>query len=358
MKKILIINTVGYNYDGITSVILNYLKAMDRKDLVFSFAVYNDIPVGLRQELEGLGKPLMVPHRKRYLRGYVRELAHILAENYDVIHIHGNSGTMVIETVLAKLWRVKNIILHAHSTNTDHPLVNAVMKYPMMLLADTLLACSDAAGNWLYGKRPYCVLNNAIDFSQFQFHSANRDRYRSEFGIQDEEFLVGHVGHFTAPKNHFFLIDIFAAFHEKMPDSKLLLIGNGSDFAAVQETVRQKKLSDFVIFAGQRPDAAAIYNAMDLFILPSRWEGMPLTVIEAQVNGLPLLVSDVVAPDSNWTNRVFYKALADGAHSWADKMAAIRSAHFPRDDDMTEKIREKGFDIHQKAEALRKIYLR
>lgn len=357
MKKILIINTVGYNYDGITSVILNYLKEMNKEDLSFSFPAYTTIHPKLKEELEALGVLEVIPDRKKHVKAYIAQLNRILKDGYDAIHIHGNSGTMLIETVLAKLHGVKNIIIHAHSTSTNHPFVNAVLKYPMMMLADVKLACSDAAGKWLYEGQPYTVLNNAIDLKKYQFNPEIRAAHRAAMHIEDH-FLIGHIGHFTVQKNHEFLIDTFAAYHSQESGAKLLLISDGPFFQQIQEKTRQLGLEEAVIFAGRRSDTAELYSSMDLLLLPSRWEGLPLTMIEAQANGLTMLVSDVITRDAKCTDPVFFKALTDGPESWAAEIQKIRTQSFARTNFPEKAIAEMGFDIRQEAEVLRNIYLR
>lgn len=358
MKKILMIPTLGLDLEGITSVIYNYTNAMDRSGLEISFLTYGDLKPAVRQRFQALGEILFVSDRKQSTVSYLKDLAALLkARSFDVVHIHGNSGTMLLEVLVAKLCGVKNVMVHAHSTRTNHPFVNAVLKYPMMWLVQANIACSEATGTWLYGKHPYVLLNNAVDLSNFRFQDALRQQYREKFGIRDE-FLIGHIGHFTEPKNHFFLIDVFAAFHKLEPKAKLLLISDGPRFQQVQEKVAQLGLQDAVIFAGRRSDVAGIYSAMDLFILPSCWEGLPLVMVEAQMNGLPLLVSDVVTRVAKCTDLVCYKALDDGAESWAEKLQQLQNQRFDRSIDYREIIAQKGFDIHAEAEKLRKLYLK
>lgn len=357
MKKILIINTVGFRYEGITSVILNYLRAMNRENLDISFLTYADTHQQLKEELDQLGRRVEVPNRKQNVRGYMNCLYRILAEGYDVLHVHGNSGTMLIETVLAKLRGVKKIIVHTHSTSTNHPFVNAVLKHPMMWLADECLACSSAAGEWLYGKHPYRVLNNAIDLEKYHFDPEKREAYRKEFQVQPEEFLIGHIGHFTPQKNHFFLFEIFQACYAQNSNAKLLLVGEGPDQVAVREKVQEAGLEERVIFAGRREDAWALYSAMDLFLLPSRWEGLPLVALEAQANGVPVLMSTVVTEDAKCTEAVFYAPLTETAPEWAGRIADIQQKDMPRASADVGAIAKRGFDIFQEAEKLRRIYL-
>ncbi len=170
--------------------------------------------------------------------------------------------------------------------------------------------------------------------------------------------MIGHIGHFTEPKNHFFLIDVFAQFHKLEPASKLLLISDGPRFQQVKEQVARLGLEDAVIFAGRRSDVAGIYSAMDLFILPSCWEGLPLVLVEAQMNGLPLLVSDVVTKVAKCTDLLQYKPLEDGARSWAETLRQMLKTPGDRRADYRPVIAEKGFDIHAEAAKLRELYLK
>ena len=358
MKKILISPTLGLDLEGITSVIYNYTKAMDRSGLELSFLTYGELKPSVRERFEPLGEILFVSDRKQSTLGYVKDYVALLRErSFDVVHINGNSGTMLIEVLLAKLCGVKNVMVHGHSTRTNHPFINQILKYPMMWLSQTCIACSEATGQWLYGRHPYVLLNNAVELDQFRYADALREKYRKEFGI-GEEFLIGHIGHFTEPKNHFFLIDVFAAFHALQPHSKLLLISDGPRFVQVQEKVARLGLQDAVIFAGRRSDVAGIYSAMDLFILPSCWEGLPLVMVEAQMNGLPLLVSDAVTKVAKCTDRVTYKPLEDGAESWAESLQKLQGKTFDRRMDYRGVIADKGFDIHAEAAKLRSLYLK
>lgn len=357
MKKILIAPTLALDLEGMTTVIYNYTSAMDRSGLQLYFMTYGELKPVVRQRFEALGEILFVSDRKQSTLAYVKDFAALLKKHrFDTVHIHGNSGTMLIEVFLAKLCGVKNVMIHAHSTRTNHPVVNAVLKYPMMWLTQECIACSTATGQWLYGRHPYTLLNNAIDLEKFRFQETARQQYRAEFGIR-EEFLVGHIGHFTEPKNHFFLIDIFAAFHKREPDSKLLLISDGPRFEQVKEKVARLGLEDAVIFAGRRSDVAAIYSAMDLFLLPSLWEGLPLVLVEAQVNGLPLLVSDVVTRDARCTDRLAYLSLERGAEAWAEAMQELRKKTFDRRENTCAAVAAAGFDIHVEADRLRQLYL-
>lgn len=357
MKRILIVPTLGLGLEGITTVIYNYTRSMDRKGLLLSFLTYGELTPVLRQRFAAIGTIEFVSDRKQSTAAYVKDYIRLLRANrFDVVHIHGNSGTMAIEAVLAKLCGVPKVLVHTHSTKTDHPALNAVLKYPMMLCADERLACSKGSGLWLYGNRKYTVLNNAIDLSGFSFDPVVRAACRAEFGITDE-FLVGHIGHFSAPKNHFYLIDIFEALHRRMPDARLLLVSDGPDFDAVAEKVRKLQLQNAVIFAGRRSDVERLYQAFDVFLLPSRWEGLPLVLLEAQAAGLPVVASDRITKDVCCTEDFRYLAIEKPAEIWAETLLEL-SGRERRSTDNADRLRERGFDIHAEAKHLREIYLK
>lgn len=354
--RVLVINTLGLHYEGITSVIFNYINAMDRENLNVSFIAFNDIEESLKMRFQKLGIIYFVQKRKKNIKQYVKDLDRVLSNKFDVVHIHGNSGTMAIESILAKKHKVKKIIVHCHNTTCDHKVLNEFLKAPMNLCATDRIACSDASGKWLYGRRMFITLNNAIDINKYHYDQYKRDIFREKFGVRDE-FVIGHSGHFSEQKNHYFLIDVFYAYHKIDNSAKLLLLSDGPRLEAVKEKVRQLDLSEHVIFAGRRNDASDIYNAMDLFLLPSLWEGLPLVMIEAQANGLPILVSDTITQDAKCTQRTFYYSLGYGADAWAKKIAEIGKMQFDRNDNMDTDIRNKGFDIEYEADVLRKIYL-
>lgn len=356
MRKVLILNTVGMGYEGISSVILNYIEHMNRTELSFTIMTCPATPPELKTRIQKSAEIYCIPKKKKNPKGYLQGLLSVMRRGYDVIHIHGNSGMMLPEVLLARQVGIKKIIVHCHNTTCDHLILNKVMKHPMKLLATDLVACSKAAGRWLYGTSSFMVLNNAIDLAVFSFCEKKRTMFRKKFGIGNE-FVIGHIGHFTWQKNHTFLIDIFAEYHKRDAAAKLLLLSDGPRWKEIQKKVRRLHLEDNVIFAGGRWDAAEIYSAMDMFLLPSLWEGLPFVMLEAQANGLPLLVSDVITQDAKCTERTVYFDLNRGAAAWAEQIQKIRALDDRRLEDVTDAIRNRGFDIRREADVLREIYL-
>lgn len=357
MKKVLIVPTIGLSLEGITTVIYNYISAMNRDGIQFHFMTYGNLRPVLKERFEVLGEIVFVSDRQKSTAAYVRDFVHLVRSgSYDVVHIHGNSGTMAIEAVLAKLCGVRKVIVHSHSTKTDHPVANAILKYPMAMFADELVACAEGSGKWLYKNWKFTVLNNAIDIAKFGFDRDDRVEVRDELGI-GEEFLVGHIGHFSTPKNHFYLIDIFNELYKCDPRARLLLVGDGPDFDEVVEKVKKLQLQDVVIFTGRRSDVERMYQAMDVFLMPSRWEGLPLVLLEAQASGLPVVASDRITGDVRCTDNFWYLSIDQDPVVWAEKLMQLSQRPVERSVNHAQLLRDRGFDIYMEAQYLREMYL-
>ena len=357
MKKVLIVNTLGLHYEGITSVIYNFISNMDRSGMQIDFIAFEGMSPELKKSFEVLGNIIITPKRKKDVKGYIAALNKILADGgYDIIHIHGNSGTMSIETVLAKRYKIKKIIVHCHNTTCNHPVVNKMLIPLMKSTSTDLLSCSKASGKWLYGNSKYTVMNNAVKLDRFAYDPQVRSECRKELGI-DVEFVVGNIGHFHEQKNHTFLIDIFSELHKMYSNCKLLLVSDGPKLAEIKEKVKSLCLTDYVIYAGRRSDPQRLYQAMDIFVLPSLWEGLPVVMLEAQAAGLPLLVSDTVTTDAKCCKTTHYKSLADGAKSWAEEILRMKNVLSSRNINAQKDVAEHGFDIVEEANKLRTIYL-
>lgn len=234
MKKIAIIQTIGLQYEGITSVIYNYCSNIDMTGLEISFISSGIVPKGIKAKFNNLGKIYETSNRKSDTRNYCKEVYRVLKKNkFDVVHIHGNSGTMMIEAFISKICGIPKILVHCHNTNCEHPYINKIMVPIMKSLADIYLACSDISGKWLYGKSGYIVINNAINVKEFRYNAKIRDKYKKQMGLTDC-FVMGHTGHFTETKNHGFIVDIFRYVADAESGARLLLIGDGPYHAKIK----------------------------------------------------------------------------------------------------------------------------
>lgn len=361
MKRILVVITTAFvRTGGLTSVMMNYWRAMDKTGFSFDFASTNNIDDLLCEEISKEGcHYYQLPPRKNVLE-YYNELRKLcICKGYDVIHVHANSATSVIELLAAKLAGVPKRIHHNHTSKTQHPYLNKVL-LPLFKHSYTdAVACSDAAGEWLFGKGNYIVLPNAIDIDKFKYDSQTCKLIREEFKIEKNDFVVGHIGKFMDAKNHEFLIKVFAQYHVKHPQSKLMLVGDGEWRPRIERWVSESGCSDAIILAGLRSDIPSIVQAFDIFVFPSVYEGLPLTVLEAQASGLPSIISSNVTNTVNVGCDVVMKNLTDGVESWA---AAIDRLDYRMSREERSFINQKlithaHFNIKNEANKLLNIYL-
>ena len=356
--RVLMVNTVPMQYEGITMVMLNYARNMDRGALQLDFAAFNDVPPALRQEIAQMGSKLHVieNRNRRPLRYLVRLARLIRREGYDVVHAHGNSCTLAVEMLAARLGGAKVRCAHSHNTRCSSTRVNNLLRPAFMGNYTHAFACGDAAGRWLFGDRPFTVLNNGVDTARFAFRGDCRAEYRCALGVEGKT-AIGHVANFNDQKNHFFLIDAFARAAEANPGLALVLVGDGKNRAEIEKKARDLNLQDRVIFTGTRRDVPQILSAMDFMVLPSLYEGLPNVMIEWQASGLHALVADTVTQEAKLTPLVEFLPLDLAA--WAKRMAemAVDPADRERDSAAAiERIREKGYDIRANAERLAGLY--
>ena len=359
MKKILIVITTAFTRTGgLSSVMLNYWRTMDKTGLLIDFASNNIIEDQLYDEIIKEGSHyFQLPPRKQVF-SYFRALCQ-LCRGYDVIHVHANSATSVIELTAAKIARVHRRIHHNHTSRTQYPCLNKFLRPLFLRLFTHSIACSEQAGEWLFGSNKYIILPNAIDLEKYEYAPNVRNLIRESFGIHDDEFVIGHIGRFMNAKNHEFLIKIFAKYHSTHPHSKLLLVGDGEWRPQVESWVQSSGCSDAIILAGLCSDIQVIIQAFDIFLFPSIYEGLPLTVLEAQASGLPSIISSNVTTLVDIGRDVIMKDLSDGFESWAeliDEFDCSCSAREIRCAQNYELITNAHFNIKYEADLLLKIY--
>ena len=360
MKKILVLITTAFvRTGGLTSVMMNYWRAMDRTGLSFDFASTNKIDDLLLDEISKEGcRYFQLPPRKHIFSYYMT--LRKLCRGYDVVHVHANSATSAIELMAAKRAGVPKRIHHNHTSKTSYPLLNKLL-HPIFTHTYTdAIACSDAAGEWLFGKGNYLVLPNAIDVDKFKYNQELRFKIRKEFGIRDDEFVVGHIGKFMDAKNHEFLIKVFAKYHSSHPKSKLLLVGDGAWRTKIETWVAESGCADAIILAGLRSDIPSVIQAFDVFVFPSIYEGLPLTVLEAQSSGLPCIISSNVTYIVNVGIDVTMKDLNDGEDSWAQAIDALgkSKSRDVRGEENHQLITDAHFNIKREANELVTVYSR
>lgn len=344
---------------GLETMIMNYYRHMDRTQVQFDFLVHRNFEADYDKEIETLGGRIhRLPNLNPFSKEYLSKLNDFFREHHEYQIVHSHLDCMAgIPLKVAMKYDVPVRIAHAHSSNQTKGL-----KYPLKLMfkknickaATHLFACSQDAGRWMFKTDDFTVLNNAIDTQLFNYNETVRNQIRKELQLEKDEYVIGHVGRFASVKNHDFLVDVFNEFKKKHENLKLLLVGDGDLRSQIKEKVNLLNLSDDVIFTGNRNDVHALMQAMDVFVFPSLYEGLPVTIVEAQTSGLPCIISEKVPIECKKTDLVEQISLTEGAQKWADiiekKMTLKRR-------DYSEEIIRSEFDIRKNAEKLQKFYM-
>lgn len=359
MIKILIINTIGLKFEGISNSIVSYLGAMDRSDMEIDFALVNQ---NSHPEMIKIIKEMdcgihVLPSRKENTFRYFLALQHLIRNNrYDIVHAHGNSATLAIEMWAAKLAGCKVRIAHSRNTCTNYPKLDPLLR-PWFYMSYTQgFACGTEAGIWLFGNREFRVIPNGKDISRFTFNLNKRMEYRTKLKLTDK-VVIGHVGNFNFQKNYEFLIKIFNELAYGDESYVLYLMGDGELRPQIEKMVEEYKLKDQVVFTGTVFNMADMLQAMDIMVFPSRFEGFPNVVLEWQIACMPCVISDAITKECKLTDLVSYMSLQEGPAVWADEIRSIQIVERQKiKNRVMEQIRAAGFDIQENARELKQIY--
>lgn len=359
--KILVINTVPTDKNGITNVIFNYLKAMGN-DVAFDYVAINNPDAFYVNFLEEKGATLYSLKRKNVLR-YIWSLCKIIKQNkYDAIHVHGNSHTVVLELLAAKLAGCKVRIIHAHSTGCNSVALHKLLAGLFDSLCTDCLACGEEAGKFMFGNKPFKIINNGVDVEKFSFNNKAREAFRVKLALTETDILIGHVGYFMPVKNQSFLVDVFAELAKRDSRYHLVLIGDGAMRTEIEQKVACLGLTNKVTFTGNIDNVSEYLNAIDIVIMPSLYEGLPLTLVEQQANGLRCVVSDAITTEADKTGNMTFLPLKMEAAGWAESIKSIdvdnTEQRKARSHEAIERIRECGYSIQEEARKLKEYYIK
>ena len=349
---------------GVEAVVMNYYRHINRKRIQFDFICDDDSTNIPYEEIEKLGgKVILIPPYQKVF-SYHRELKRVLKEgNYKIVHSHINALS-VFSLWAAKSAKVPIRIAHSHSTTNKKEwkknLLKQVLRPFSKLFATDYFCCSELAGRWLFGNRAYnkgrvYLLNNAIDLDKFKYDEKLRKEKRKELNIADDQLVIGHIGLFTPQKNHTFIIDIFNEIYKKNKKAVLVLAGQGPLMEDIESKVDDLGLTRAVKFLGQRSDANALYQAFDVFLLPSLYEGLGMVLIEAQASGLPCVASTKVPKIANIINGVDFLDLTEAPQTWAQ--ITLKLAEKNKRRDCSKEITKKGYNIKKEVNNLEDEYL-
>lgn len=344
---------------GLETMLMNYYRYIDRTKVQFDFLVHRKYEADYDKEIKSLGgKIYRLSVLNPFSFSYRQELNSFFKEHkeYQIVHVHQDCLSSII-LKSAKRNNVKVRIAHSHSISQDKNIKYLIKMFYRQFIpkyATDLMACGEAAGKWMFSGSQFCVLNNSINTELYSFNEEKRKRVRAEFNIAENELVIGHVGRFSPPKNHDFLIKTFKEVIQK-ENAKLLLVGDGNLRGIIENEIENLGLKENVIFTGVRSDVADLMQAMDVFVFPSLYEGLPVTMVEAQAAGLPCVISDNVPSECIITEGLVTKcSLNDSEDVWVNYI--LESINKLRKDTRKEIINA-GFDIKDSAKKLQEFYL-
>lgn len=346
---------------GMESFIMNMYRRMDRTAIQFDFLVHHKRRGAFEDEIERLGG--RVYHLSLMddfnLPKYLRQLKRLFDDHPEYRVVHGHLGsTAFFYLGEAARHGLPGRILHSHIADYDRTLKGNIKRWLFRLApkyANVYLACSDKAGKYLFRKTAFEFIPNGIDTEMFRFKASVRNDIRRACCIEDNAYVLGLVGRFHNQKNHVYLLEFFSRIKAKVSNAKLLLVGNGELMNMIQRKTEQMGIADSVIFAGLQMNAADWYQAMDVFVMPSLFEGLPLSGVEAQCAGLPCFFSDQITREVAVSDRaVFLPIGSENIDRWANALIDAASHIENRCDALPERALQ--FDIGSVADAMARRY--
>ncbi len=358
--------TIGNVMGGVTQYVLNLWENINKEEFQFDFVTMSK-KLDFEKELTDAGCKVfyLSCYAEANREQFIKEMREILEQGYQVIHLHTNWWRSFLVEELATEYKVPRIIVHSHNTRVgitddekraEETRVHLLRRDEISpAVATDFWACSHTAAEWLFGKNvpkdQIVIMNNAIDVERFRYNEHIRENIRFQLNIQDK-FVIGHVGRFAYQKNHEFLLRVFMKICEVRKDACLLLIGVGELENTIREMVQQAGIEHQVKFLGKRTDVNELYQAMDLFLLPSRFEGLPITLVEAQTAGLKCLCSDAITKETKISDNLEYLPFEESL--WKEKILRLMVPY--RREDMRQIVADAGYSIQSQIKIIEKEY--
>lgn len=350
---------------GLETMLMNYYREIDRQKIQFDFLVHRDGTYDYDDEICRLGGRIfhISPITVRGFTSYLKELNHFFSvhTDYKIVHCHLDAFSGFALRA-AKRAGVPYRIAHSHNNGFDknkkYP-IKMLSKKTIPLYATHFWACSPEALKFMFPRvrtdKNTAIIPNAISTKQFLFCRNQRQTIRKELNVENL-LVVGHIGRFCYQKNQEFVVEVFAQLHQMHPESVLLFIGTGDDMDKIRHKVHQYALTESVRFLGVRNDVSSLLSAMDVFLLPSFFEGFGIVLLEAQANGLPCVAADTISPFVNVSGTICWKSLKNSALQWAQELLRInRKEHIK--ELQVESFEQSEFDIAVAARKLENRYI-
>lgn len=351
MERILCI-MAELNAGGAETFMMKLFRNIDKEKFVFDFCSQSSIHGIYEEEIKSLGGKVyhIPPKTKNIIKNFLLIRKLVKENKYKYVIRPGNHALSTLELIAAKLGGAKVLAMRATSASTGSKKSLAVHKlfcFLTKVVPNVKIAPSAKASLFVFGKKQtnagkVHILKNGIDAGQYVFSEEKRKKVRSQFGIQENAFVIGHVGRFTKVKNHTFIVNVFSEILKMQPHAVLLLVGTGELQEEIKEKVKELGIENNVLFAGHRKDVAEILSAFDTLIFPSIYEGMPNVVIEAQTAGLKCFVSDSITKEVDITGLVTFLSIEGKAAGWAEEI--LENKDYDRKD-MTFAVQNAGYDI-------------
>lgn len=357
MTQIKILYILGaFGSGGVESVVSNIHKNIDHSKFKIDFVLFNELDHSRKEALEQYNSKIYFIERSR--KGIVKfifETYKILRKGqYDVVHTHINESGL-FSVIAGKLAGTSVRIIHSHNTSFgNNEKFVPFFRLPFRLFSTQLVACSKAAGTALFGEKAnFTIIKNAIDVEKYIYSPENRRHIRQHLELEGK-FVIGHIGRLSYQKNHSFILEIYKKIVSVQKDTVLLIIGDGELENDIKNKVNQLGLENSVKFLGARDDVDKILQAIDVFLFPSHYEGLGISLIEAQSAGLRCIASDVITSEVKITNLVEFVSLNESAEYWAEKVLQYSNGY--ERENMFNDIQNANYDIKSATKKLMKMY--
>ncbi|MGG7602775.1 glycosyltransferase family 1 protein [Weissella cibaria] len=349
----------GVRGGGVEQVLINYTHFLNMNDNTDELIAYQHAPIDVcAEKLKASGNSLVqiADKRKHPIKNLADSYKLMRTFKPDIVHAH-MSLLNFFPLFIARLCGVKVRISHAHiSRNNVSPKLVPVFKRLNLLFANRLVACGNDAGHYLYGSHPFWVMKNAIDLSNFSYSESRRKSFRNRLHITDNQIVLGHIGRFVVQKNHKRLLEIFGALLQQRPDSIMVLAGDGEKMDEIKKQVKMMQIESNVRILGSISNPAELYDAIDCFVLPSLYEGLPVVGIEAQAAGVPCLFSNTIDRDIRLLPTTKLIALENSNQEWVESILELIHDGRVSSNTLAKILISEGYKIELAAKQLDKYY--
>lgn len=362
------------NYGGVESVIMNYYRKFDHRKIKMDFLVTSPSEIAYFSEIKKYnGKIFTIPSRHNDPINYYKSVKNFFknhAREYDCFWANMNNLVNIDYLKLAKKYGMKRIIIHAHNTKLMETGIKGKIresihqhnKKQLLKYATDFWACSQDAANWFYEKKissKVRIIKNALREDDFSYKELNRSKLRKKYGLENKT-IIGNIGRLNYQKNQSFLLDIFAQYLLLDKSAKLLLIGKGEEKKALKEKAKKLGIMSNVIFLGMIENVIPWYSVFDVFVFPSRFEGLGLVLLEAQANGIPVLATkDTIPTDVKVNKNLEFISLSKSAKYWAEeiKKDIDNNTRIKNKETIVTNFQKANYDIDLEAERVEKLFL-